>query len=137
MLRDILKEGKDKKETKMLGKLHSLDDTIEDFIGGLEDELNNIEDNPVFVKKAHQLLANMSKEYAEFILALRAVVNAIDRKGQLLPNQPMEPMEPKDANLDNRPPEEEEEKEDVVSVGSAPPAPNESKVHKFLTGGKI
>jgi hypothetical protein len=36
-------------------------------------------------KKAHQLLADMSKEYSEFIVALRAIVNAVDRKEKILP----------------------------------------------------
>jgi hypothetical protein len=41
-----------------------------------------LQDNPVFVKKAHQLLADMSKEYSEFILALRSIVNAVDQEGE-------------------------------------------------------
>lgn len=82
--REILNE-KSKPKGKMLKKLHSLDDTIEDFIDQLEDEIMGVEDSPVFVKKAHQLLADMSKEYSEFILALRAIVNAVDRKEKILP----------------------------------------------------
>ena len=85
----LLEEKKEKtskkKNGKMLSRLHELDDKIEEFIDGLENEINVIEDNPMFVKKAHQLLANMSKEYSEFIMALRSVVNAVDRKGQMLP----------------------------------------------------
>jgi hypothetical protein len=73
------------KKGKMLKQLHALDDTIEDFIDKVEDEIMSIEDNPVFVKKAHQLLADMSKEYSEFILALRSIVNAVDRKEKILP----------------------------------------------------
>ena len=91
-LREILleakkKEGdsKKKREGKMLKKLHELDDKIEDFIDGIEDEIIAVEDNPMFVKKAHQLLADMSKEYSEFIVALRAIVNAVDRKEKILP----------------------------------------------------
>jgi hypothetical protein len=75
----------DPKKGKMLKKLHILDDQIEDFIDSLEDEIIAVEDNPVFVKKAHQLLADMSKEYSEFIVALRAIVNAVDRKEKILP----------------------------------------------------
>lgn len=73
-----------KKNGKMLKKLHELDDRIEEFIDGLEDEIINVEDNPMFVKKASQLLADMSKEYSEFIVALRAIVNAVDRKEKVL-----------------------------------------------------
>lgn len=94
--RDILEEAakeaakkEDKKSEpkkgKMLKQLHALDDTIEDFIDKVEDEIMSTEDNPVFVKKAHQLLADMSKEYSEFILALRSIVNAVDRKEKILP----------------------------------------------------
>lgn len=79
------KKAETKKKGKMLSKLHALDDQIEDFIDGVEDEIMAVEDNPVFVKKAHQLLADMSKEYSEFIMALRAIVNAVDRKEKILP----------------------------------------------------
>jgi hypothetical protein len=82
--REVLSE-ESKPKGKMLKKLHQLDDTIEDFIDKLEDEIISVEDSPVFVKKAHQLLADMSKEYSEFILALRAIVNAVDRKEKILP----------------------------------------------------
>lgn len=81
-LRETLNEAR---EGKMLKKLHVLDDQIEDFIDVLEDEIMGVEGNPVFVKKAHQLLADMSKEYSEFIVALRAIVNAVDRKEKILP----------------------------------------------------
>jgi len=74
-----------KREGKMLKQLHVLDDQIEDFIDSLEDEIIAVEGNPVFVKKAHQLLADMSKEYSEFIVALRAIVNAVDRKEKIIP----------------------------------------------------
>lgn len=89
--REVLEEAAEKakkskpKEGKMLAKLHSLDDTIEDFIDQLEEKIIEVQDNPVFVKKAHQLLADMSKEYSEFIVALRAIVNAVDRKEKIVP----------------------------------------------------
>ena len=85
----LLSEAKDKpkKNGKMLTKLHELDDKIEEFIDSLEDEIMSAQaENPVFVKKAQQLIADMSKEYSEFIMALRSVVNAADRKGQLVPS---------------------------------------------------
>lgn len=72
---------------KMLPKLHKLDDTIEDFIKELEKKINAVDDNPVWQRNAHQLLADMSKEHGEFILALRAVVNAVDREGMMIPKQ--------------------------------------------------
>ncbi len=86
---DKKKNGKNEKKNgkKMLNQLHALDDQIEEFIDGLENKIMEVDDNPVFVKKAQQLLADMSKEYSEFIMALRAVVNSVDRKGQMLPSR--------------------------------------------------
>lgn len=138
ILRNILLEAKNKTDTKksdksksnkregkMLKKLHDLDDYIEDFIDQLETEIINVEDNPMFVKKAHQLLADMSKEYSEFIMALRSIVNAVDRKEKILPAfekqesrvrdildgqgngpEPDEDLPPEDEDL---PPEEDDE----------------------------
>ena len=85
-LKDVLNEAK-KGDSKMLPELHSLDDTIEKFIQKLEEKINKIKDNPIFVRKAFQLLGDMSKEYSEFMFALRAVVNAVDRKGMVLPTE--------------------------------------------------
>ena len=110
-------EGKkgDKANGKMLKGLHELDDRIENFIDGLEEKINDVQDNPVFIKKAHQLLADMSKEYSEFIMALRAIVNAVDRRGQVLPNIDSYESIPRDVNSnagqeeipENNPPPEE------------------------------
>jgi hypothetical protein len=50
-------------------------------------KINAVKDNPVFQKNAHQLLADMSKEHGEFIFALRRVVNALDREGQMIPKE--------------------------------------------------
>ena len=85
--RKVLKEGKEKpkqKTGKMLSKLHTLDDTIDSFLGELEDEINKTEGNPVFIKRCHALMASMTKEYSEFINALRSVVNAVDRKSKII-----------------------------------------------------
>ena len=71
----------------MLPELHALDDKIEAFIQKLEKKINGVKDNPIFVRKAHQLLGDMSKEYSEFMFALRAIVNACDRKGMTLPKE--------------------------------------------------
>ncbi|MBW2966336.1 hypothetical protein KY342_04500, partial [Candidatus Woesearchaeota archaeon] len=123
------KENVKKKNGKMLKKLHALDDRIEEFIDVLEDEIMTVEDNPMFVKKAHQLLADMSKEYSEFIMALRAIVNAVDRKGQILPSFDKQesrvrdvldgqgngpPPAEEEAPLEEEPPEEEEDDEEFV-----------------------
>lgn len=109
-----------KKEGKMLGKLHDLDDKIEDFIDSLEDQIMSVEDNPVFVKKAQQLLADMSKEYSEFIMALRAIVNAVDRKGQMLPSIPPQPSRVRDV-MDGSGEEEPPVEEELPPEEEAPP----------------
>ena len=102
-----------KKSDKMLKKLHELDDKIEEFVDSLEDEIMNTEDNPMFIKKANQLLADMSKEYSEFIMALRAIVNAVDRKGKILPaferqeSRVRDVLDGADGPPEEAPPEEE------------------------------
>ena len=121
-IKDALNEAEKKKKKeskKMLPELHALDDKCEDFIQKLEGKINGVKDNPIFVKKAHQLLGDMSKEYSEFIAALRAIVNAVDRKGMSLPkeriigkvrdvNSKIGAAEDAQANLEGQPPPEEE-----------------------------
>ncbi len=105
------KNGNGKKKGKFLGKLHELDDKIEDFVDNLEDEIMKVEDNPMFVKKAQQLLADMSKEYSEFIMALRSIVNAVDRKEKVLPSFEKQESKVRDIRdgAGNAPPPEGEE----------------------------
>jgi hypothetical protein len=99
-------EKKKKEKPKMLPKLHALDDRIEEFIQELEDKISAVKDNPIFVKKAFALLGDMSKEYSEFIAALRAIVNAVDRKGMSLPKEkPISRV--RDINARHRDPEDE------------------------------
>lgn len=114
-LNEAAKKKKEASSKKMLPELHALDDKIEDFIQKLEAKINAVKDNPIFQRNAHQLLGDMSKEYSEFIFALRAIVNAVDRKGQTLPKE--KPLgKVRDVNS-NRSPEENQEE---VDVGSPP-----------------
>ena len=80
-LKTFLIEGK----VKLKPKLHTLDNKIEAFIETIEKQIDKIEDNPVFQRKVNQLLVDLSKEHGEFILALRAVVAALDRGAQMVP----------------------------------------------------
>ena len=80
-LRTYLTEQK----KKMKPQLHKLDDAIEKFIENIEKEVDAIEDNPVFQRKMNQMIVDMSKEHSEFIMALRAVVAALDRGSQVIP----------------------------------------------------
>lgn len=79
--KEYLVEGKE----KLKPKLKLLDDKIEIFLDKIEKKIDEIDDNPVFQKKMNQLLVDLSKEHGEFILALRAVVAALDRGAQTTP----------------------------------------------------
>lgn len=128
-IKEALNEAeKEKKNGKqMLPELHALDDKIEDFIQKLEGKINGVKDNPIFVRKAHQLLGDMSKEYSEFLAALRAIVNAVDRKGQVLPKEnPIGKVRDINSRFrssdENRPDQEGEEgEEEVGPEGEVPP----------------
>ena len=65
----------------------------------------------------------MSKEYSEFIFALRAIVNAVDRKGQVLPKE--KPFgKVRDVNSRHSPLENQD---DEVEVGDGPEEEPEKK----------
>lgn len=110
---------KPKKSSKMLDKLHQLDTNINFFIEQLEDKVNETENNPVFVRKCHKLIANMSKEYSEFLNALRAVVNAVDRKSKILPSFGRQDSSIRDIRSGNDKEETVEEPEDNSPVKEA------------------
>lgn len=76
----------EEKENKLKPRLHSLDDEIETFIETIEERIDGVSDNPLFQKKMNQLLVDLSKEHGEFMLALRSVVAALDRGGQMVPS---------------------------------------------------
>jgi len=127
-IKDALNEAEKEKKNgkKMLPELHALDDKIEEFIQKLENKINGVKDNPIFVRKAHQLLGDMSKEYSEFIFALRAIVNAVDRKGMVLPKE--KPIgRVRDINSRHRAPDENqpdpEEEPPEEGEEQAPPKP--------------
>ena len=127
-IKDALNEAEKEKKNgkKMLPKLHGLDDQIENFIQELEKKINDVKDNPIFVRKAHQLLGDMSKEYSEFMFALRAIVNAVDRKGMVLPKE--KPIgRVRDVNSRHRAPDENQPDPEEAGAeeeeGQAPPPP--------------
>ena len=127
-LKEVLSEAKKEKKEKpkMLPELHALDDRIEEFIQKLEGKINAVKDNPIFVKKAFALLGDMSKEYSEFIAALRAIVNAVDRKGMGLPKEkPMSRV--RDINARHRDPEDDAPP--PPEDGSTPPPEELSLIH--------
>ncbi len=103
--KDYLVEGKE----KLKPKLHLLDDKIEKFIEGIEERVDEIEDNPIFQRKMNQLLVDMSKEHGEFILALRSVVAAMDRGGQVVPMLKRHDFQPRGIRPDDPGFEQEEQ----------------------------
>jgi len=98
---------------KMKPKLKLLDDKIEKFIEDIEKQIDAIDDNPVFQRKLNQLLVDMSKEHGEFILALRSIVAALDRGGQVVPSLKRPEFMARGVRPDDEqmPPEEGEEEE--------------------------
>lgn len=58
-------------------EMRKLDDNIDAFTMKVEDEIDKIEENPVFKYKLQTMLANMEKEQGEFLIALRQVVHTI------------------------------------------------------------
>jgi len=83
---DKFKDYLIEEKVKLKPKLHKVDDKIESFIEVIESKIDEIDDNPLFQKKMNQLLVDMSKEHGEFMLALRAVVAALDRGAQRVPS---------------------------------------------------
>ena len=134
-IKDALNEAAKKKSEpkKMLPKLHALDDTIEKFIQELEGKINAVKDNPIFVRNAHQLLGDMSKEYSEFMFALRALVNACDRKGMTLPKE--KPIgRVRDINSRHRSPDENQpDPEDAADEEAEEAPPKKSGIKEALT----
>jgi len=96
MSNDKLKTFLTEEKRKLKPSLHKLDDKIEKFIEQIEKQIDAVieqiekqidavEENPVFQRKVNQLLVDLSKEHGEFILALRAIVAALDRGAQMVP----------------------------------------------------
>jgi hypothetical protein len=66
-------------------KVQKLDAQIDKFMDFLEDEIEKIDENPVFQDRAYQLLANTTKEHSEFLMAVKRVAMALDSKGAKIP----------------------------------------------------
>lgn len=74
-------------KAKIKPKLQKLDDQIDDFISMVIKEIDKYEDNPMFQKKMNQMLVDLSKEQAEFLVALSQLVTALDRGPQMIPKR--------------------------------------------------
>jgi len=86
---DYKKFHSERRKTKISLKkeLINLDNDIDKYIEKLEDEIDEMDDNPTFKYKLSQMLANMQKEYGEFILALRQIVNTLGSGIQIIPKE--------------------------------------------------
>lgn len=99
----------------MRRKAQILEDKIDDFIDEIEKKIEKIEENPVFQTKMYQMLADMNKEHAEFVMALKTICATLDSGAKVLPktkpvakgNKVGEPQE--EPEMEEEPEEEDEQ----------------------------
>lgn len=110
---DYLVEKINKRIVK--SKLQTLDRTIDDFIEYLEGKIDIIDDTmyPVFKRKLEQLLADLTKEHGEFMLALRNIAAALDRGPKVIA---MDRGTAKGTSVDQRSVDTEEEEVEKVET---------------------
>ncbi len=72
--------------TGMRRKAQIIEDRIDDFFDEIEKKIGTLVENPVFQNKAGQMLADATKEHAEFIMALKQICSTIDSGGKVIPN---------------------------------------------------
>ena len=80
-------------------KAQLIEDRIDDFIDEIEKKIEKIDENPTFQTKMFQMLADMNKEHAEFIMALKTICATLDSGAKVMPktkatakqNKPEEP----------------------------------------------
>lgn len=69
----------------MRRKSQIIEDKIDDFIDEIEKKIDKIEENPTFQTKMYQMLADMNKEHAEFIMALKTICATLDSGAKVIP----------------------------------------------------
>jgi len=69
----------------MRRKAQILEDRIDDFIDEIEKKIDTIQENPTFQTKMFQMLADMNKEHAEFIMAAKTICATLDSGAKVLP----------------------------------------------------
>lgn len=72
-------------KTGMRRKLQLLDDSIDEFMDMLEKKTSSIDDNPVFQRKVFQMIADATKEHAEFVASMKRVAATLDSGAQIIP----------------------------------------------------
>ena len=99
----------------MRRKAEILEDKIDDFVDEIEKKIEKSEENPVFQTKMYQMLADMNKEHAEFVMALKTICATLDSGAKVLPktkpvakgNKVGEPQE--EPEMEEEPEEEDEQ----------------------------
>ena len=66
-------------------KVQLLDDRIDDLIDDIEKRIQKEEENPVYQRKLFQLLADMTKEHGEFLMAIKRIASTIDSGAKTIP----------------------------------------------------
>jgi hypothetical protein len=69
----------------MRRKAQIIEDKIDDFVDEIEKKIDKIEENPTFQTQMYQMLANMNKEHAEFIMALKTICATLDSGAKIIP----------------------------------------------------
>ena len=63
-----------------------VEDQVDDFFDKVEAEIGKIKDNPVLQKQLHQMLADLSKEQGEFLMAMKRICGVLDSGSKTIPN---------------------------------------------------
>jgi len=95
-------------------KCQVLEDKIDDFMDQLEKEADGIVDNPTFQRSLYTMIANLTKEYNEFLAILKQVCQVLDSGAKVIPAElPAvgEKMEAANNVTDEKPPVDQEETE--------------------------
>ena len=66
-------------------KVQLLDDRIDNLIDDIEKKIQKEDENPTYQRQLHQMLANMTKEHSEFMMAIKRVASTIDGGSKTIP----------------------------------------------------
>ena len=69
----------------MRRKAQIIEDKIDDFVDEIEKKIDKIEENPTFQTQMYQMLADMNKENAEFIMAMKTICATLDSGAKVIP----------------------------------------------------
>ena len=78
--------GRKKVRASLKSQLSSLDASIDKLMDDIENEIEKIDENPTFRFKVSQMLVNSEKEAAEFVIAIRSLINTLSRSANIIPD---------------------------------------------------